>query len=275
MAQIKLIDIFKLIGTFLTKNNLVGWLTMLSAIASAFFALKAYLLQKKRAKKDSACDLAKYYSNSVLKRSVLITNVFKHSKVHDFFRNAFPIDKISDFDKEELSSFLSQKDLTEEDVKQKVRGIDPELILNVRMYASHQPTERSLLFRDFTYKDSQTNEVKIINEPFLREDFMQEITDLLNELEWFSMCCNYGIADEKLLYQSLHQTFISNVWMLYFFISVNNANNADKYYTNIIKLFRKWNKRVTKIKTKTLKKKQKLLERANKIKDPIFTGGTI
>ncbi|MBP3314019.1 MAG: hypothetical protein J6K84_05140 [Oscillospiraceae bacterium] len=226
MAQIKLIDIFKLIGTFLTKNNLVGWLTMLSAIASAFFALKAYLLQKKRAKKDSACDLAKCYSNSVLNRSVFITTVFKHSKVLDFVRDTFPVDKISAFDKEELNSFLSEKSLSEDAVKQKIQGINPELILNVRMYASRQPTERSSLFRDFTQQDAKTNEVKIINEPYLREDFMQEIIDLLNELEWFSMCCNYGIADEKLLYQSLHQTFISNVWMLYYFTQTSHTNKV-------------------------------------------------
>ena len=62
---------------------------------------------------------------------------------------------------------------------------------------------------------------------------------------------------------------------LSYFISGSNTNNADKYYTNIIKLFRKWNKRVTKIKTKTYKRKQRLLEKAKKIKDPIFTGGKI
>ena len=50
-----------------------------------------------------------------------------------------------------------------------------------------------------------------------------------------------------MLYHSLHQTFISNVWLLYFYICKSNLTNEDKYYTNLIWLFNLWKDRLEKL----------------------------
>ena len=91
-------------------------------------------------------------------------------------------------------------------------------------------------------------------------DFLDKVSDTLNNLEWFSMSCRYGISDEEILYQSLHSTFLSTIWMLYFYISDLNGTNEDKLFTNIIWLFDKWRKRLIDIQ-KDAEKQQAKAER--------------
>lgn len=70
-----------------------------------------------------------------------------------------------------------------------------------------------------------------------------EIEQLLNVLEYFSMYLVTGVADESVVYQSLHQTFFRIVRMLYSWIAGMNKNPKDKYYTNIIALYKTWNEK--------------------------------
>ena len=114
--------------------------------------------------------------------------------------------------------------------------------------------------------------MQVINGQFLQVDFNQEISGLLNELEWFAMNCKYGLADEGLLYQSLHQTFLSTVWMLYFFISSRNENNADKLYTNLCWLFIKWRDRLMEIMDNSEAEKRAYIDKANAVKPKVYEG---
>ncbi|MDR0851680.1 MAG: hypothetical protein LBN36_04235 [Clostridiales Family XIII bacterium] len=66
-------------------------------------------------------------------------------------------------------------------------------------------------------------------------------TDFLNRLEYFSMYFNTDLANSGVVYQSLHQTFISAVQLMYFDISSRNTDSKDYYFTNVLKLFNKWN----------------------------------
>ena len=57
------------------------------------------------------------------------------------------------------------------------------------------------------------------------------------------MCFTSGVADETIVYQSLHQTFFSTIKMLYYKIAVQNNVTKDKYYTHTIKLYKQWRDR--------------------------------
>ena len=89
------------------------------------------------------------------------------------------------------------------------------------------------------------------------------VTDSLNKLECFCMLFNYKIADEKVIYQSVHQVFLNTIKSLYINIARINKTPSDKYYTNIIELFNKWEARdrETKELEKTLEKET--LEKKN------------
>jgi len=78
--------------------------------------------------------------------------------------------------------------------------------------------------------------------PFMGDEREKNVT-LLNHLEYFSMQFTSKVADEKAVYQSLHQAFLKTIKLMYVYIAMMNKNNNSKYYTNIIELFTSWEKR--------------------------------
>lgn len=71
-------------------------------------------------------------------------------------------------------------------------------------------------------------------------EFSNVVYGTLNNLEYFCMYFNIGIADDLVVYQSIHQSFFDIIKILYFDIALENNEGKDKYYTNIIKLYSKW-----------------------------------
>lgn len=66
------------------------------------------------------------------------------------------------------------------------------------------------------------------------------ICNTLNTLEYMCMYISSEVADEKYIYNSLHQQFLRTIALLYFEISLANTDNKDKYYTNIIHVYNIW-----------------------------------
>ena len=91
--------------------------------------------------------------------------------------------------------------------------------------------------------DNETQEKKIIIDgTVILMKFMGNIvTEILNNLEFFAMHFSHEIADESVVYQSLHQTYLEIVYALYYNIAIKNEFRESKYFTNIIELYEKWN----------------------------------
>lgn len=71
-------------------------------------------------------------------------------------------------------------------------------------------------------------------------------------------------ADESVIYQSLHQTYLRSIPYLYYYIANANSDPSEKLYTNVIWLYEEWNKT----------KNQKIAEHAEKCAS-IIVDGTI
>ena len=91
------------------------------------------------------------------------------------------------------------------------------------------------------------------------------IGSILNKLEVMAMYFNTNVANEKVVYQSLHQLYFAIIKVAYVKIARVNVNEKDKYYTNVIELFRKWSieqkkaeKKTNKLKVETLRTKTKI-----------------
>lgn len=56
----------------------------------------------------------------------------------------------------------------------------------------------------------------------------------------------HGVADDSVVFQSLHQTYIRICQTLYCTISNYNKMGESKYYTNLISLYNKWKQEVDK-----------------------------
>lgn len=69
------------------------------------------------------------------------------------------------------------------------------------------------------------------------------VNELLNNMEFFALHFSHKTADESVIYQSLHQTFLEIVQYNYYEIAEKNIDSTSKYYTNIIWLFNIWRNR--------------------------------
>lgn len=231
------------------------FITMLIAGLSALIAFCAYVFQRRQSKKASACKLARYYAENIISRASYISSVYVANEYAETNKAAFPLEKIVSFTKKEMERLISEidKEIAIEDSE----NISPtSLRINKIIFASSED-ERKMYIDMHIEENHGTQPSENLNAILLREDFGREINLLLNDLEWFSMQCRYKVADEKLIYQSLHQSFLSEVQMLYRYICTHNINGEDKYYTNLIWLFNTWKKRLLKYRRKNDKARQK------------------
>lgn len=237
-------------------NCFLTGLFLLATVVSVVCAFKAYNHQKERARKEAACDLAKYYAENIIKRYGFVTLVMISSGLESRVKELFRYKELSEFNYSEMLSFIEKKELSYDDVRESFENVDPQAVLDARiLFSSSQ--ERGDIIREYIAPSTDGSEKRINNPGLLQSEFLKEVSDFLNDLEWFSMSCRYGISDEELLYQSLHTTFLSTIWSLYFYICNNNSTNEDKLYTNVIWLFKKWRKRLFKIQKKAEAKRSK------------------
>lgn len=75
------------------------------------------------------------------------------------------------------------------------------------------------------------------------------VQDVLNNLEYFAMAFTHKTADESVIYQSLHNSYISVVRLLYYDISSNNRDGESKLFTNVIELYNIWKEKSEQQKT--------------------------
>lgn len=248
-------------------------LTLLVAAFSALYAKKSYVKHEARSKKEAACNLAKMYADEFLPKFQYVSTVMSNAGLLTYVKTTFPLDELEHFDEQEMNAILEKYENLRTDADKKHNEVDPTII-----YVSAQ-----FLFEDII--DSEiikcTNNPQAQNIPqlnqtqkrVLRTRFNLEISRLLNWLEWFSLNARYGIVDEEILFQSLHQTFISSVWQFYYFIAKSNKNSpGDKYYTNTIWLFLKWKDRLNSIKAEAESKKAAV---HNGIRDAEYVGTTL
>jgi len=107
-------------------------------------------------------------------------------------------------------------------------------------------------------KEDINNYNNIISKEDSDGEIRNLICDTLNELEYMCMNIATKVADEKYIYNSLHQQFFKSISLLYFSISISNTDNKDKYYTNIIQVYNIWKKKYIKAEKKEKKIKDKL-----------------
>lgn len=115
-----------------------------------------------------------------------------------------------------------------------------------------------------TYTDEQAKDLFIQDNKDLPFKFISLISDVLNELEFICMYISSQSAGTNYIYQSLHQMFLRTVKMLAVTIANDNKNYTDKYYTNIIHVYKEWQK----IREKNMKKEKKNKKKAFKYLDP-------
>lgn len=175
-------------------------------ILSAYYARKQYEEQKKHSRIAKAADLAKHFKDSAIPSISKILFLFSKEASLKSIYDKIDLDKIDTFNQTELFNFISKNDLEsfKAALSLKVSSIHPDISENEDM------------------------------------QFFKLTSRCLNDLEYFCINFNSNIADSDTVYQSLHQVFFEFMPVAYIFISSRNTSSANKYYTNIIAVYKKW-----------------------------------
>lgn len=219
--------------------NFLKWLfaspTPIIAIASAFIAYLAYNHQRKLNKKKHALSIAERYGKEIIPRLRYIScilNIVGCSPFIAEFNN--PVD----FTEQELTDYLKRKDSNILKFKDHINSVKVADLNNAYLQSGSNPY--------ISERHNYLVKAGTIDETVLGDAFVKFILDLLNDLESFSSQFYYNIAEEELSYPMLHQTFLSHIKNLYYFIADKNRFDQDRYYQFIVWLYEKWSIRKAK-----------------------------
>lgn len=253
--------------------NIIKILPIIISLIALVVSCFSFRYNKNRGKVEKAIDLAKTYKD-LIKDISEFTRVFEaHKNIHELIFKA-KIDENTNFTYDDLSNYYTPTELSELDNFFNKQGINADILrsvyLNTKVDGSDInplffPSSKENLDAIYTFnpninESSYKNEAdkikvaKTIADIHLINYYHVRFVEFLNALEYFSMAFVQNVADDDVVYQSLHQTFLGMVKYFYFLIVFRNRSSENKYYTNITDLYIKW-----------LKKEQKQKNKINKI----------
>lgn len=184
---------------------------------------------------QKAIDLAEYYKDNILYCITFINQVYEESGLLDIL-NGVKRSDMKNFDIHELDRnfTLAQKEKIS-DITKSEKFL--KAVVEKSEIFSKEPMSDKFIIKD----GNRVIETRKINQAKAVTYFWGDIIcGTLNNLEYFSLHFNYGLADKVTVYQSLHQTYLEMVQMLYYDIAMNNKPGEQKLYTNVIELFNDW-----------------------------------
>lgn len=210
-------------------------ITSIFVISGVVIAVWQYYLSSKSTKTDleiqqvqRAIDLSEYYKDNILKFYPAIKYIFRQTGIDEIV-NTLRIDQLHDFDIHELHTLFS-----------------PDQINKLKEIQESDTFSKKALEASIIYGLSESNKFTNTSNTVIIA-YISNMTDsLLNNMEFFALHFTHQTADESVVYQSLHQTYLDIVHDMYYDIAERNNDPTSKFYTNIISLFNIWrNKKST------------------------------
>lgn len=203
---------------------------------------RSEVIKNESDKVSKAVDLAGYYKDNIIVPFSFIRCVYTESGAMDII-GKIGREEMDNFDHTELTDVLSEEDISI------LKGMEhkPEFVEAVHRANCIYNLSANECFNAIKMQNNvcQTSQTKQENEDNLdsrisREYVSNQMRALLNNLEYFAMYFTHNIADDSVVFQSLHQSYFDIVEMMYYNISDKNIEPHHKYYVNVIKLYKKW-----------------------------------
>lgn len=203
-----------------------------------------------------AIDLSEYYKDNILKYYPGIRYVFDSTKIMDIL-DTVKISQLQDFDIHELNRlFTPQQIQSLRSIQQSDRFCTAVLQAN-EIYGLNLDIRRT---QSITFSSGGKKEITVTFDKQLIIAFLGNlINDLLNNMEFFALHFKHNTADESVVYQSLHKTYLEIVKAMYYYIANANSDPTSKLYTNVTWLFDVWRTK-KEVQTAERSAKSKLIE---------------
>lgn len=241
------------------KSQIIG---IFVAIVGVIISVRQYvhtsnneIVKFKNDQVQKAINLAEYYKDNILCNMYMINQVYYLTGIKDI------VDKIKksdmkNFDKHELDEILSVSEkeklkeiMQSEEFYSVVAAVCRDYNINVLDTVIQRDQDGNIILDN----NGQPKKYVEVNKNKVIDLFMNRIvSETLNNLEYFSMHFTYNTANDTVVYQSLHKTYLDVVQLLYYNIAINNDKGADRLFTNVIELYNIWQERSQDAKTKEI-----------------------
>lgn len=188
---------------------------------------------------QKAVDLSEYYKDHILSYKAPIEYIFTNSGISEII-SKIDISKMEYFDEKELHTFLTDEDISSLKDIQKSHDFFTAVINANSIYNIGLSDELVALYKKECNEEYNLSD---LDSKILSTFLGKLIIKVLNNMEFFSLHFTHNVADESVVYKSLHQTYIDLVQGLYYNIAKINPLSTTKYFTNIIELYKLWNDR--------------------------------
>lgn len=230
-------------------NDVLQIVSNLFVVSGVFIAVWQYvstsrseITKYKSERVQKAIELSGYYKDNILCNMSFLIKVYKDTGILEVVNGVRP-SKFHDFDEVELKDNYSDSQ-----IEQIAKIINSEEFLKSVMEIGELfDFTNGLTERRVSKSGDETIVETVINSSKLHHSFMDSIVmRTLNNLEYFAMHFTHKVADESVVYQSLHSTYLDMVRILYYNIAINNKMVKPKLYTNVIELYNIWNEKANK-----------------------------
>lgn len=204
----------------------LGVFALIVAFVSACVVYLDYRHKKSKEHAEKSILIAKQFSDDIIERISIIVELFKKNDIEPIIQK-IKFTKLNNFNCDELNELYSSEDIR--NYKEKLSSLSIK---------------------------TNNNEINA----------RKYITQTLNTLEYVSMYISTNVADEKYIYNSLHDLFFTITHLLYICIATTNEDCKNLYYSNLIFVFNLWKDRYIKSSIKEKKALEKIKYKMRKIK---------
>ncbi len=191
---------------------------------------------------EKAIELSEYYKENILGNYSFVKSVFDSCGITEMLHVKRSTCELKDFDINELKSIYSKKEIEKfETLDQDKKFIDAIIKMSVAHNFGVKGYTKELSVED----EKKQGALKIsVNPQEVFNDFYKTyIVQTLNNAEYFAMAFIHKAADESVIYQSIHPTFLEMCFVMYYYISVYSDPSVTKLYTNVADLYCVWRER--------------------------------
>jgi len=221
------------------SSQIVSTIFVISGVAIAVWQYYLSYVDSKRnmdvIRVQKAIDLSEYYKDNILSYIAPIRYIFDNSGITKII-SKIEVSKIKHFDEKELYTFLGNEDINS---LKEIQKSDNFFLAVINANAIYNLG----LSQDLIELYKKNSQLSPLEEKIFSTFLGKLITRVLNNMEFFSLHFTHNVADESVVYKSLHQTYIDIVQMFYYHIAKLNPMSTTKFFTNIIELYEIWNNR--------------------------------
>lgn len=210
------------------------------AVWQYFITARSQLNQLSVDRIQKAIDLSEYYKDNILHKSTPIRFVYEQSGIIDLIKNVDK-DKMIRFEESEAGILLEKDKYDKLKAKTKTKKFSNAVLAADYIYGLKISKDIIISGDNQDGNDEDIKKaVELKGEMAAKAFMIDEVSGVLNNIEYFAMNFAHGVADDSVVYRSLHQSYIDIMQLLYFNISNLNNSSSDKYYLNAIELYNKW-----------------------------------